>query len=218
MSDIVLCSGQFGGKSPFYRASCKILESKRKGAFRASEARPGIQFFRAILDSGFRRNAGVSDYCKRRYKYPFIILIGSLFLTGILISCSSKPQSRGQNPETRFVKPADYIILEMKIDLTLSDEQELKIRPIIQEQVRRRKWLIERFQNQGSPGLEALRQELKNLRISTEGQLQYLLTNEQMIKYGKMQQEEDQRIISEKPRESEGQQKRQDRGAKSGGS
>jgi hypothetical protein len=151
------------------------------------------------------------------YKYSFIILFGSLFLASILVSCSSKPQSRRQNPETRFVKPADHIILDMKIDLKLTDEQELKIRPIIEEQVRKRKGLIERFQNQGSPGLEALRQELKNLRISTEGQLQYHLTNDQMIKYGKMQQEEDQRIISRKPGEPEGQQERQGRGSKSGG-
>jgi hypothetical protein len=151
------------------------------------------------------------------YKYSFIVLIGSLFLAGILISCSSKPQSRRQPPETKFVKPADHIILDMKIDFKLSDEQELKIRPIIEEQVKKRRGLIERFQNQGSPGLEALRQELKNLRISTEGQLQFFLTNEQMIKYGKMQQEEDRRIISEKPGEPKGQQERQGRGTKSGG-
>jgi hypothetical protein len=163
-------------------------------------------------------------YCSEKFggkspffKYSFIILFGSLFLAGILVSCSSKPQRRPQTPETKFVKPADHIILDMKIDLALSDDQELKIRPIIEEQVRKRRELIERFQSQGRPGQEALRQELKNLRISTEGQLQYHLTNEQMIKYGKMQQEEDQRIISEKPREPEGQQKRQDRGTKSGG-
>ncbi len=33
-------------------ASCKTLESKGKWSFRASEARPGIQDFQAILDSG----------------------------------------------------------------------------------------------------------------------------------------------------------------------
>jgi hypothetical protein len=50
----------------FYKgASCKILERKRKSSSRASEARPGVQFFPSILDSGFRRNDGVSDFCKR---------------------------------------------------------------------------------------------------------------------------------------------------------
>ena len=126
------------------------------------------------------------------------MLTGCLLLAGTLASCSSKAQNRRQNPETKIVKPADHIILEMKIDLNLSDEQELKIRPIIEEQVKKRKGLIEKFQGQGRPGQEALRYELKNLRISTAGQLQYFLTNEQMIKCGNMQQEEDQRIISEK--------------------
>jgi len=145
------------------------------------------------------------------------MLIGYLLLASTLVSCSSKAQNRRQNPETKIAKPADHIILEMKIDLKLSDAQELKIRPIIEEQVKKRRGLIEKFQSQGRPGLEALRYELKDLRISTEGQLQYFLTNEQMIKYGKMQQAEDQRITSEKPGEQEGQQMRKGRGSGSGG-
>ena len=32
-------------------------------SFRASEARPGIQGYQRTLDSGFRRNDGVSDTC-----------------------------------------------------------------------------------------------------------------------------------------------------------
>ena len=40
-------------------------ESSRKSSFRASEARPGIQDFKSILDSGFRRNDRANDFCKR---------------------------------------------------------------------------------------------------------------------------------------------------------
>ena len=50
--------------------SCKTLESSRKSSFRASEARPGIQDFQAILDSGFRRKDGVTDFCKRLGDIP----------------------------------------------------------------------------------------------------------------------------------------------------
>jgi hypothetical protein len=50
---------------PFPRTSCKTLESERRSSFRASEARPGIQDFQAILDSGFRRNDGGDDFCKK---------------------------------------------------------------------------------------------------------------------------------------------------------
>jgi hypothetical protein len=38
-----------------------------KSSFRASEARPGIQDFQAMLDSGFRRNDGASDFCNKFY-------------------------------------------------------------------------------------------------------------------------------------------------------
>ena len=55
------------------RGSCKTLESSRKSSFRASEARPGIQDFQAILDSGacpgprsgVRPNDGGSNFCRR---------------------------------------------------------------------------------------------------------------------------------------------------------
>jgi hypothetical protein len=40
------------------------LESKGNWSFRASEARPGIQDFQAVLDSGFRRNDGLNEFCK----------------------------------------------------------------------------------------------------------------------------------------------------------
>jgi len=63
--DYEICLALFFSKCHIMGASCKTLESKRKSSFRASEARPGIQYFRAILDSGFRRNDGVSDFCKK---------------------------------------------------------------------------------------------------------------------------------------------------------
>src|SRR3972149_6678305 len=50
-------------------ASCKTLESERRSSFRASEARPGIQDFQAILDSGFRRNDGGDDFCKKLFRF-----------------------------------------------------------------------------------------------------------------------------------------------------
>ncbi len=108
----------------------------------------------------------------------------------------------------------------MKIILMLTDEQEIKIRPIIEEQVKKRHELIKKYQGQDRPGRDSLRDELKDLRISTENQLQYFLTNDQMIRYGYMQQEEDQRIAgttSGKTQEEPGQEKPKGRGRRSGG-
>ena len=45
-------------RCPKHGASCKTFEGKRKSSFRASEARPGVQDFLAILDSGFLLNDG----------------------------------------------------------------------------------------------------------------------------------------------------------------
>jgi hypothetical protein len=55
---------QPGTKKGYTGGSCKTLENKGKSSFRASEARPGIQDFQAILDSGFRRNDRGGDFCK----------------------------------------------------------------------------------------------------------------------------------------------------------
>jgi hypothetical protein len=52
-------------KINFDGASCKTPERKKKSSFRASEARPGIQIFQAILDSGFRRDDGRKNFCKK---------------------------------------------------------------------------------------------------------------------------------------------------------
>ena len=150
--------------------------------------------------------------------YGFLIIaIVCMILECTLVSCTSNTKKHRRISETKEVTPADQIVMEMKSGLNLSNEQESNILPIIEEQVKRRKGLIEKFKGQGHPGLEDLRYELKVLRISTENQLQYFLTNDQMIKYGNMQQEEDQRITSEKPKEQEGQQMRKGRGRRSGG-
>ena len=151
-------------------------------------SRMRVQMRDAITRSG---NLGVKPHF---YKYFFIFLIGSLLLSITLISCSHPVQNRRRIPQTIEVKTADQIISDMKTGLRLSDEQEADIRPIIEEQVKKRKELVKKYQGRARLGMDSLRDDLKDLRITTENQLQYFLTNEQMINYGYMQQEEDLRI------------------------
>ena len=159
-----------------------------------------------------------SSLPRRIFVYRLIvILVVCVFLAGALVSCSSNTPNPETRPELRRVKPADHILLEMEIDLNLSSEQVEKVRPIIEGQVKRRKDLIQRFQGQGQAGLGSLDAELKNLRIGTAKELQYFLTNEQMVKYGNMQQEEDRRIMSQTRGEQEGHQLPRGRGSKPGG-
>ena len=155
------------------------------------------------------------------YRYSMILWVGYLLLASTLISCSHSDQNRRRIPEAKEPKPANQIISAMTTVLKLTDEQEIKIRPIIEEQVKKRNELVKKYQGQGRPGRDSLRDELKDLRISTENQLQYFLTNDQMIRYGYMQQEEDQRIAgttSGKTQEDTGQEKPKGRGRRSGGS
>jgi len=154
------------------------------------------------------------------HRPSIILLIGYLLLASTLISCSHPDQNRRRIPEAKEPKPADQILSAMKTVLNLTAEQEVKIRPIIEDQVKKRHDLIKKYQGQGRPGRDSLRDDLKDLRISTETQLQYFLTNDQMIRYGYMQQEEDQRIAgttSGKTPEEPGQEKPKGRGRRSGG-
>jgi hypothetical protein len=157
----------------------------------------------------------LSNFCGRWhfYNYFFILLTACLLLPSILISCSPYAQNRRRIPEA---KTADQIIIDSKNRLGLTDDQEVKIRPIIEEQVKKRNELIKKYQGQDRQGMDSLRDELQDLRISTESQLQYFLTNEQMITYGEMQNEEDQRICKEEGHEEQGQKARKGRGRRSG--
>jgi len=159
---------------------------------------------------GFRPHLG---------KYCFILLMGCSLLAVTSISCSHPSKDRRRIPEPKEAKPADQIISDMKTSLGLTVEQENNIHPIIEQQVIKRNELIKKYQGQGQKGLDSLRDDLKDLRISTESQLQYFLTNEQMIKYGELQREEDQRIAgnsSGKTQEETAPEKPKSRGRRSG--
>jgi hypothetical protein len=118
-------------------------------------------------------------------------LIAFLLLIITLISCSAHLPNHGGLPET---KTADQIIIEMKNWADLTEEQEVKVRPLIEEQVKRRNELIKEYRGKDREAVVSLRDKLKELRVSTAKQLQYFLTSKQMVEYGGMQQEEDERI------------------------
>ena len=144
-------------------------------------------------------------------------IVGPLLLSITLMSCSTHVQNRRRVPEMRETKTADQIMTEMKDRLHLTEEEEVKVRPIIEKQVKGRKELIKKYEAQGYKRIDSLKDELKDLRIRTASQLQYFLTSDQMIEYGAMQQEEDQRISEEKsPIQQQIQQPRKGKGRRSG--
>ena len=108
-----------------------------------------------------------------------------------MVCSSADAQSRGR---VRQDKSADQIISDMKNRLNLTDEQEAKIRPIIEDQITKRGALIEKYQGQGREGMGSLKNEMQELSKTTENQLQSILTKEQMENYRNMQAEERQQM------------------------
>ena len=147
-----------------------------------------------------------SEYYRKPFKQiRLIVSIGCLLLAGTVMSCSHTGHNRQQ---IKGPRAADQILFQMKAYLDLTDEQEVKVRPIIEAQVKERNDEFEKCKDHGRDGRDYLKIELKDLRLRTEKQLQPLLTNEQLTRYGDMQLEEDQRIagmISEKAGEGKSQ-------------
>ncbi len=153
------------------------------------------------------------------YEFALVLLIGCSLLAVTSISCSPPAQHRRRTPEAREAKPADQIITSMKANLALTEEEEIRVRPIIEDQVKKRNEFIVKYQGRGRQGMDSLRDDLKDLRISTASQLQYFLTSDQMIQYGELQREEDQRIAGEgggKAPEESSQEKPKGKGRRSG--
>jgi Spy/CpxP family protein refolding chaperone len=82
----------------------------------------------------------------------------------------------------------------MKSRLGLTEDQEAQIRPILEDESVKRHAIIERYQGQGRQGRSSLRNELQQLRASTEHRFESILTKAQMEEYRKMQEEARQRM------------------------
>jgi len=151
-----------------------------------------------------KRNAGQGGY-----PYGLLILISFLSFVTALTSCAPPGRVHGQAPQ---IKTANEIISEMRNWANLTDEQEVKIRPIVEEHARKRNDLIRKYERQDRNKAVSLENDLRDLRRAAENQLQYILTNKQMIEYSNMQQEEDQRIVGGKTQERRDPEKPRDRG------
>ncbi len=113
-------------------------------------------------------------------RFLTLFLVG-LLSTSTLISCS--PHARNRRPITgvKEAKTAGQIISDMETDIRLTDEQEVNLRPVIEEQVKKRNELIKKYQDRDCHGTDCLKDELKDLRISTENQLQYFLIISKLV-------------------------------------
>jgi len=85
---------------------------------------------------------------------------------------------------------SEELLATMKDRLNLTDEQQKKVRPIIEEYCKTQQDIIGKYNGQESRGGDCcLRCELERLNESTEKQLATVLTEKQMRGYQKMQAE-----------------------------
>jgi len=102
------------------------------------------------------------------------------------------PRQRLQERLTR--KTPEQMISLMKTRLGLTDEQEAKIRPIIQESFKEQEKILDKSRGQDRSGIRALRGELRQHQISVEEKLSKTLTAEQLVGYRKLQEEQRRKI------------------------
>jgi Spy/CpxP family protein refolding chaperone len=96
-------------------------------------------------------------------------------------------------------KTADEFISAMKTRLNLTEEQEIQIRPVIEKEVAERRGIIEESMEQRPQGMQSLKNKMHELQIATERNLEKILTQEQMVEYQKLIDEERQNMRKNRP-------------------
>ena len=139
-----------------------------------------------------RSKSSTTYICNHRFlkQLPKITLF---FLLIFLVACSQTRMGRGAPPSGGMALPQytpEELLATMKDRLSLTDEQQEKARPIMEEYCKKQQDIIENYKEQERRGGDCcLRCELQRLGESTEKQLATFLTEKQMREYQKMQDE-----------------------------
>ena len=119
-------------------------------------------------------------------KSGFLVFIACLFLMSMVPFSTVGAQNAGPGPQGRS---PDQIMAAIKTRLGLTEEQEAKIRPILEDESAKRHAIFEKYQGQGRQSRSSLRDELQQLRATTDQRLGTILTKTQMEEYRKMREE-----------------------------
>ncbi len=129
-----------------------------------------------------------------------VMLIGAIFMAQPI------PAQAADLPDTN--SSAEQVMAKMKERLHLTEEEETKMRPIIEENVQTRREILKRDAQDRS----AIKNGLQELQWKTDMRLGVILTGEQMKEYEKLREEQ-----SEKMQRSDVQGNRGSRGGRSRG-
>jgi|WetSurSiteA1Bulk_404760.scaffolds.fasta_scaffold08784_1 hypothetical protein len=110
-----------------------------------------------------------------------------------LVACSQPRTRRGAPPGGGMTLPQyapEELLASMRDRLNLTDEQQKKVRPIMEEYCKKQQDIIGKYKGQEPHGGDCcLRCELQRLEESIEKQLATFLTEKQMREYQKIQDE-----------------------------
>lgn len=115
------------------------------------------------------------------------------------MACSAGPPHRPKRGRLPKGKTAEEFISVMKTRLDLTEKQEIQVRPIIEKEFAKRREIFEKSMEQGPQGRQSLKNEMQELQLTTEQNLEKILTQEQMMEYRKLIDEERQNIRKNRP-------------------
>ena len=127
---------------------------------------------------------GTTTQKPEQIKLQSAVLLGLavfVFTMVILAPCWASPPFQTMDLEA--------IVIELKKDLELTDEQADLIRPIIEQQIERRNAIFEKYRDKGRPDRREIRSEMEALQQEAETQLADILSESQMEAYRRLQEQ-----------------------------
>jgi hypothetical protein len=110
------------------------------------------------------------------------MLIAAIFMAQPISAQTTNPLDTNSS--------AEQVMAKMKERLHLTEEQETKIAPIIEESVQTRREILKRDPQDRS----AIKNELQELQLKTDMRLGVILTEEQMKEYEKLREEQSEKM------------------------
>jgi len=126
------------------------------------------------------RKCIVSETVYWQNPFSICMLFAALLFVFAMAQAVSAAGFQRQMPKA---PDAEQIIANLTAELSLSEEQVAKIRPIIEEHTKKRDELIEKHSASDGSGMQDMRTQMQSLRTELDTQLQTVLTEEQMVKY-----------------------------------
>lgn len=113
--------------------------------------------------------------------------VASLVMLVLLLSASPALAQRqgGQNMQERLKAQIDEVVK----GLALSEEKEVQVRGILEEQAKERATIFQGFQGQDRNARQMMREEMNELNKRTNEKLSAVLSEEEMKNYEKIQAE-----------------------------